>query len=130
MLVTWEITHINSHQHGCLNTSWTKMAAVDMLTWSGDSPQDLNPTPHTHTQRKKKDCRQLRNGKNAPIETYTQNNIIQTEEIIFSNGHLHKYVYVHTIIINGKEKRGHDFIREQGRVYKKLEGRKRIGEIL
>ena len=87
-------------------------------------------TTHTHKEKEKKDCKQLRNGKNAPIETYTQNNIIQTKQIIFSNGHPQKYAYVHTIIINGKENRGHDFIREQGRVYKKLEGRKRIGEIL
>lgn len=47
-------------------------------------------------------------GKNAPTETDIQNNIIQTEQIIHINGHVHKHTYMHTIIMNEKEKRGHE----------------------
>ena len=63
----------------------------------------------------------------SPENIHTSN-IIQTEHIIFRNIFVYTYSYMHITTIS--EKRGHEFEREQGRVYGKIGEDKGKGEII
>lgn len=42
-----EATPMKSHQHNCLNISWTRTTAINMSEWTGEIPRALNPTQRT-----------------------------------------------------------------------------------
>ena len=51
LLVISEATPIKSHQHDCLNMSWTRMAAMHMPNWTEKSPRGLKLTQKTQVTK-------------------------------------------------------------------------------